>query len=294
MKKNADIRGLRWAAPLNAWLSGGTGAFHLWHANGQPRLTVTDFRRETPIYAVTPSPDGRWLYFMDVEGMGVWNAASGARHAMHPGTRWAPHLCISSDGRRLAGICYVHEGVLLCAIDGDGTRLVFDHVEWDTELEGIAFSPDGTRLHVVHFGDEGQLILTERDPSTLERLKESRLIEGGAGALGTFLNDSEDLVFYRRRDPPGTFDVFSLNDGTRVSQVTVPMSVTGQKVALSASGRWLVLSTPRGEVERWDILTARRDGAWLLPEPWATTRAAVAPDGTVAVALENGQLFLLR
>jgi WD40 repeat protein/DNA-binding SARP family transcriptional activator len=130
-------------------------AVGLWDENFIPVIDVASGRQVLQLRGFTEnvrqiawSPDGRWIAAAVVDHTRVWDAATGALHAVLPGhIGFFAGLAWNSDSTRLAtggdgGIARVWD------ISNDGAREVLELSASGTlkSVLGVAFSPDGRRL----------------------------------------------------------------------------------------------------------------------------------------------------
>jgi WD40 repeat protein/serine/threonine protein kinase len=136
--------------------SGGDNTVRLWDpVSGQEAVTLDE--HAGPIYGLAFSPDGNRLASAGGHGtdntVRIWNATPTEEQNTEPvrtdagHTRDASCLAFGGEGRLLAS-CSYDGTVRVCGVSTDGVTLAL-RGDLVPDLNGLAFSPDGTRIAAV-------------------------------------------------------------------------------------------------------------------------------------------------
>jgi WD40 repeat protein len=229
---------------------------------------------------------------------------------------WVLSLEFSPNGGELARFCFGYAVALYDTTNYRRARTFLTETEHTPELQGFAYSPDGTVIVTVQ-GGYGVLVWNAADPGKLIPMEESTLLKEKSVlvvdelyALGTPLrvletrprgNDTLNVLGIGF-SPDGKLLITTYrNDRVKVwntSSWTVErelISGPDQKVdalwtGFSPDGKHLLTMHPNGHVKVWNT------SSWTVEAELAVTdsrltAAAFAPDSkTVMIADENGIL----
>jgi WD40 repeat protein/DNA-binding SARP family transcriptional activator len=186
---------------------------------------------------------------------------------------WSRKGLFVTEGPEDTGIVDIRD-----ASTGESVHRFIGH---DTDLNDVAFSPDGTMLATT--GDDGALRVW--DPATGDLIMEK---VGKKGAWGPSFNADGSLIAAAWRDQ-GTVRVMDPSTGRVVR--TFPGIPAPLRTALSPDGRLLAIATDRGAVVI-DLETGKE--AFDLPESGESQDLAWSPDGryiAAASVLVGGQVW---
>lgn len=238
----------------------------------------------------------------------LWDAVSGQHvHELRAGAGQVSGIAFSFNGEALISGWSSGDLVLWNAITGDK---IFS-VKLDTEVNGVAFSPDGKRVlaavgnRIEVYSDTGTLIRTlcshlghitapdlssdgryflcrtRNDESLMLDLIRAVCVTTPETALACFADQHQTL---KRRDN-GEVELLTLDDSVTTRR-PLPIETYATSVACSPSDGRALVGQLYGSVAVWDI-DARKCLAELKLHSDIVTGLAFSPDGTLAVSVSR-------
>lgn len=222
------------------------------------RLMRTYYGHTDRVYAVSYSPDGRFLASASRDGsVKIWDASGATRQSLHsfeinpdpaPDSYGATNLSFSPDGK------------LLVATNAKSEIIVWDTAFWqevrrkttahEGTIWGLAFSPDSAQL--LTGGADGQLKLWNvSDLSEINTFSEHK---EGVEAVAF----SPDGAFIASASLDGTSKVWQLSNFARIASFTLPSRIISNPprmtgVTFSLNSQRLISASTDGNVYVWDI-----------------------------------------
>jgi WD40 repeat protein len=279
---------------------------HIWDAASGDRLaTITGYG--TPLQAVRYSPDGASVVtlsqqeYLRADVVSLWNANDGVRRWQHDddwsNSEWGGGMAFHPDGSRLIVAGRLEGGLLQFDVQtGEPSTLMVEDLPEDSVVYQVAYTPDGSRVVISHFGPgirvwdtvTGQLVhyLTREDS---EGLGVVALVVSPDGTL-LAANSSVSLE-------QGRVSLWELTSGTFIRDLPTE---TGNvlTVAFSPDGRLIAAGGITGVVHLWEAATGREIAVWEVssfdPETGRAylgegliTNLAFSPDGALlAIAVK--------
>ena len=270
---------------------------------------------DAELTAVAHSPDGRWLATADNDGLvRVVEAATGrTKHTVSDATSGITSLAWATDSTRLAaggwdGAIRVHE----VTDDGVRTTIELGTPSHGGGVQGLAFSPDGSRLlsgdvvvsaatawDVGAGGDaEVMNVPAPRTSAGAAFDPDGRLFTPGeAGTVNVWQGDPERAVAHL--EAPESFEPAMRMTRQRGSD-TQPATPPPRSVAVSADGALVGTGVGPAGATIWDVDTGE---PLYAPPPRWMWRPAFSPDGrhfalggegTLTVRTAEGQAVASR
>jgi WD40 repeat protein/DNA-binding SARP family transcriptional activator len=247
-------------------------------------LTETLEGHSAPVRAAVFSPDGRTLFTAGYDGSVIAFDVAGARRLGQP-FRYASHI-----GGFPTGASAVSPNGSLFAVSPGPDRVSLWRAAARTPLtpvlrgpvgdvNGVAFSPDGTLLAVA--GSRGTAVWDRRTNKVI------RAVPAQHGAAKAAFSPDGDRLAIAGAD--GTDTLLDLRTGRQTGRLTAKGSV--DDISFSPDGKLLASASLTGITTIWDVARQRKVDELASPSTIAAYAVSFSPDGKlVAVGDSSGRL----
>jgi len=292
-------------------VAGGSGGFDVWDLATGANTFIPSHSTKY-IYACAYDPLGRWFYFSDSLGGCRLINPIGAGDRRLPGSRSDHHvtsLAASLDGTlvvvsrggatsnrvecwtirpngELSLAWAIRDGERIEAVD----KLTFCPDDWFTKA--VALSPDGRHLAAAEERHPCQpphkVVLSLRNTATGDQVAEMGPVPITVGFSLAFVSHGKHLIGWEDR----WAEVWDVDTGTRIGQLTPPGRAHFRGLAVHSSGRFFATTARDGQVRFWDAdsLQQTKTFQWGIGPLHALT---FSPDGFLAAAGgEKGQVVV--